>query len=174
VATGFQVRTWGQINPGAPGFAYVFHPHAAMRAAGRRPYILLAGDCSHAAYIYRPVEGWEGDDVRYELFTEVNCGGTVGSLAVGHRPLFGEGGSEGEAGWAKIFIPNFDSDKVYVFSFAPERGLNCAPSLAPLSVPTVAAERLEEARRAREEEEAAALQGLQGYGRARADATKLS
>eukprot|EP00952_Eustigmatos_sp_NYUAD-ZCMA_P001409 6283-Eustigmatos_ZCMA.PRE.1 len=85
-----------------------------MEAAGKRPYILLAGDCSHAAYIYRPVEedsGIEGagDDVRYELMTEINCGGTVGSIAVGYLPLFK--GSGADEGWAKVFIPNFDSDK---------------------------------------------------------------
>ena len=42
------------INPGAPGFVYPFHPHVKMKEQGAPPHILLAGDCSDAAYVYRP------------------------------------------------------------------------------------------------------------------------
>lgn len=76
---------------------------------GRRPYILLAGDCSHAAYIFRP----QGEDTsNYELWAEINCGGTVGSLAVTHLPLFSQEDGHDDSGWAKLFIPNFDANKV--------------------------------------------------------------
>ena len=112
IATGFQVRTWGQLNPGAPGFPYTFHPHKSMeKQKGRRPYILLAGDCSHAAYIFRPMGG--SHDMDYELWAEINCGGTVGSLAITHLPIFSQDKDRGgEDGWAKLFIPNFDANKV--------------------------------------------------------------
>ncbi len=187
VATGFHVRTWGQINPGAPGFPYVFYPHRAMQGQkGQRPYILLAGDCSHAAYIYRPAPASalaDEGDVGYELMAQINCGGTVGSLAVGYLPLFGEGerkqekgGGETEkekGGWAKIFIPNFDTDKCYAFSFGPDRAMNVYP-LEPPSVPTEEHQQLEAARNARVAEEDEALAALNTYGRARGEKTKIS
>jgi hypothetical protein len=204
VATGFHVRTWGQINPGAPGFPYVFYPHSAMQGQkGQRPYILLAGDCSHAAYIYRPVPAREledPDDVRYEPMAQINCGGTVGSLAVGYLPLFrgpgpgpgperekaeasgdgagagaraGAGAGTGGGGWAKIFVPNFDTDKVYAFSFGPERSLNLSP-LEPPSVPSEETRQLEAERKARVSEEDEALAALDSYGKARGDKTKIS
>jgi len=121
IATGFQVRTWGQLNPGAPGFPYTFYPHKSMeKQKGSRPYILLAGDCSHAAYVFRPIGGQDGLD--YDLWAEINCGGTVGSLAVTHLPLFTQdhdstGGKED--GWAKLFIPNFDANKVSRVYYSP-------------------------------------------------------
>lgn len=128
VATGFQVKTWGQINPGAPGFSYVFYPHSDLaKVPGQRPSILLAGDCSHAAYVYHPV-GSGDDEIRYELMAEINVGGTVGSLAVAHLPLFGQqqqqaAKAEAGGGWAKLFLPNFDTNKVYVFGFGETRTL---------------------------------------------------
>lgn len=185
VATGFHVRTWGQINPGAPGFPYVFYPHSAMQGQkGQRPYILLAGDCSHAAYIYRPVPAREladPADVRYEPMAQINCGGTVGSLAVGYLPLFGgeerrrrkEGGGLGGGGWAKIFVPNFDTDKVYAFSFGPPRTLNVSP-LEPPSVPSEEVLGMEAERKARVTEEDEALAALNTYGKARGEKTKIS
>lgn len=185
VATGFHVRTWGQINPGAPGFPYVFYPHSAMQGQkGQRPYILLAGDCSHAAYIYRPVPAREladPSDVRYEPMAQLNCGGTVGSLAVGYLPLFGgeerrrrkEGGGLGGDGWAKIIVPNFDTNKVYAFSFGPPRSLNVSP-LEPLSVPAEEVLGMEAKRKARVAEEDEALTALDTYGKTRGEKTKIS
>ncbi|GAB5032223.1 afg1-family atpase [Nannochloropsis oceanica] len=191
LATGFHVKSWGQINPGAPGFPYVFYPHRSLRGqAGQRPYILLAGDCSHAAYIYRPVgahagEGGGGEeeiDVRYEPMAQINCGGTVGSLAVGHLPLAvggeDEGGEEGEEegdGWAKIFIPNFDTDKVYAFSFGPEKASpQVCLGLDPLSVPSERYQRLEVERKARVAEEDEIVGAINTYAKTRGDKTKIS
>lgn len=176
IATGFHVKTWGQINPGAPGFPYVFYPHKGMEGSGVRPYILLAGDCSHAAYVYRPI-GQGDDDVKYEPMAQINCGGTVGSLAVGYLPLFGEeaagGGIEEQEGWAKLFIPNFDTDKVYCFAFGPDRASGKSPA-EPITVPPERVERLEAERLARVAEEEEALHASESYGRARGEKTKLS
>jgi hypothetical protein len=189
VAAGFRVRSWGQINPGAPGFPYVFYPHESLKAQGARPHILLAGDCSHAAYVYRPAgqgpgkdgEGEAGasaDPTAYELMVEINCGGTVGSLAVAHLPfLGGEGAGRGQ-GWAKLFIPNFDTNKVYVFSFGPERLLATQRQVVltgvePLGLPTEAIEALEARWKAREQEEDEILHDARSYGRSRGEATKL-
>ena len=191
LATGFHVKSWGQINPGAPGFPYVFYPHRSLRGQpGQRPYILLAGDCSHAAYIYHPVapsaeergredEG-EEREVRYEPMAQINCGGTVGSLAVGHLPLAvggGEDGGEEEEegdGWAKIFIPNFDTDKVYAFSFGPEKASpQVSLGLDPLSVPSEGFQRREVERKARAAEEDEIVGALNTYAKARGDKTKI-
>lgn len=175
VATGFRVKTWGQINPGAPGFSYLFYPHSDMASIpGQRPSILLAGDCSHAAYIYQPV-GSGDDDIKYELMCEINCGGTVGSLAVAHLPLFGQG----SGGWAKLFMPNFDTNKVYVFGFGPTRSMLGLLSGSTVdeqlsAAPRESLEQAEAQRKAQRSEEEAALHGANSYGRARADATKLS
>ncbi len=175
LATGFHVRSWGQINPGAPGFPYVFYPHRSLQGQpGQRPYILLAGDCSHAAYIYRPVGGEE--ELGYEPMAQINCGGTVGSLAVGYLPLVvgdGEVSEEAADGWAKIFVPNFDTDKVYTFSFGPEK----VSAVSPLDPPTVPSEphlRLEAERKARVAEEDEVLSAASTYGKARGDKTKIS
>jgi len=184
LATGFHVKSWGQINPGAPGFPYVFYPHRSLRGQpGQRPYILLAGDCSHAAYIYRPVAAGVGEEeeereVRYEPMAQINCGGTVGSLAVGHLPLAvgreEEGGEEGD-GWAKIFIPNFDTDKVYAFSFGREKASpQVNLGLDPVSVPSEGVQRLEVERKARVAEEDEIVGALNTYAKTRGDKTKIS
>lgn len=54
LATGFSVKRAG-INPGAPGFVYPFYPHTRMKRGSAPPHLLVAGDCSDAAYIFRPV-----------------------------------------------------------------------------------------------------------------------
>ncbi len=54
LACDFRVKRLG-INPGAPGFAYLFYPHKNMTKSGMPPHILLAGDCADAAYVFRPV-----------------------------------------------------------------------------------------------------------------------
>jgi hypothetical protein len=108
---------------------------------------------------------------------QINCGGTVGSLAVGYLPLAvgdEESGGEGrEDGWAKVFIPNFDTDKVYTFSFGPEKAVSVSP-LDPLSVPTEPHQRLEAERKARINEEDEVLNAVNTYSKTRSEKTKIS
>eukprot|EP00752_Nemacystus_decipiens_P014828 g13201.t1 len=191
LASGFRVRGIS-INPGTPGFPYVFHPHRSMEGK-HPPYIAIAGDCSQSAYVLRPaaakqqekaeaeaatVGSWEREaaPLSYEIACAIEVPGTVGSLAVGYGALLGEnvaGGLPGEPeleppipppptmaaaaaaaaaaplpppspptsslaeeeeegrrrrrrqrqrngdGWAKLFVPNYDGNKIYVFSMEP-------------------------------------------------------
>lgn len=119
IASGFRVKGMG-VNPGAPGFSYVFHRE---RNGKGRPYIALAGDCSQAAYILRPCtpihnihkkRASSGGELHYELVCSLDLEGTVGSLAISYGELFGGGAKDG---FAKLFVPNFDLGKVYIFSF---------------------------------------------------------
>jgi hypothetical protein len=128
VATGFRVKSqlWNVINPGAPGFCYTFHAHKDDSSKGKRPIIAIAGDCAESAYIYRPDDsGNEGEsnlftgsstedtNARYKLMCEIECGATVGSIAVGYDDLCD---AEQESGYAKVYIPCFERDKILVFA----------------------------------------------------------
>jgi hypothetical protein len=138
-------QIWNVINPGAPGFAYAFHAHEDDEAQGKRPMIAVAGDCAESAYIFRPqqlqeIEGTVAgslDDpnpkksggkgannkdanivdndpqAEYKLMCEIKCGATVGSIAVGYDDLCS---TEQESGYAKIYIPCFEKDKILVFA----------------------------------------------------------
>mmetsp|Transcript_14559 Transcript_14559/g.31657 ORF Transcript_14559/g.31657 Transcript_14559/m.31657 type:complete len:913 (-) Transcript_14559:60-2798(-) len=128
IATGFKVegQLSNMINPGAPGFCYTFFP---TREGGvgkdkkwRRPLIGLSGDCAESAYILRPIEGGntpdsidEGMDksTKYALMCEIKCKSTVGSLAIGYDDL---SSAEQQSGYAKIYVPCYEQDKVLVFS----------------------------------------------------------
>ena len=135
IATGFQVKQqiWNVINPGAPGFAYAFHARKDDESQGKRPMIAVAGDCAESAYIFRPQEslvegvelntrkeeGGECDTLQsdlqaeYKLMCEIKCGATVGSIAVGYDDLCS---AEQESGYAKIYVPCFEKDKILVFA----------------------------------------------------------
>ena len=135
IATGFQVKQqiWNVINPGAPGFAYAFHAHKDDEAQGKRPMIAVAGDCAESAYIFRPqtsqvVKGGAAAEsntnnnanivnsdpqAEYKLMCEIKCGATVGSIAVGYEDLCS---AEQEPGYAKIYVPCFEKDKILVFA----------------------------------------------------------
>lgn len=124
IATGFKVQ--GQlsnmINPGAPGFVYTFFP---TREGGigsdkkwHRPLIGLSGDCAESAYILRPIDEntiEDGDDksTKYALMCEIKCKSTVGSLAVGYDDFYT---TEQQSGYAKIYVPCYEQDKVLVFA----------------------------------------------------------
>lgn len=117
VATGFKVKgqLWNVINPGAPGFVYTFHAKKDDAAAGRRPMIAVAGDCAESAYIFRPeIETSDSVDpkAQYKLMTEIKCGATVGSIAIGYEDLLS---LDQESGYAKIYIPCYEKDKILVF-----------------------------------------------------------
>ncbi|CAN0182141.1 unnamed protein product [Ectocarpus sp. 6 AP-2014] len=180
LASGFRVRGIS-INPGTPGFPYLFHPHRSMEGK-QPPYIAIAGDCSQSAYILRPAPAasasagtaagggpetkgaWEQEaaPLGYEIACAIEVPGTVGSLAVSYGQLLGEDGTmerfdtveppsspqppvappeaslegagrrreeglppspqpqpRGAEGWAKLFVPNYDGNKIYVFSMEP-------------------------------------------------------
>ena len=127
IATGFKVegQLSNMINPGAPGFCYTFFP---TRGGGvgkdkkwHRPLIGLSGDCAESAYILRPVESTDpySDDgnadrsTNYALMCEIKCKATVGSLAIGYDDLYS---AEQQSGYAKIYVPCYEQDKVLVFS----------------------------------------------------------
>lgn len=195
-------------------------PSCPLFQGKRPPYIAVAGDCSQAAYILRPIQepmgsgsdfdsstrgsrasedslsggrGGGGEPwapLAYEVACTIEVPGTVGSLAVGYGRIPGEslraasftfpeanraeaetpscnpvraersphtiqvdneaapptkfpvdstvrgveipderclasgkgsdgGSDEGASGWAKIYIPNYDGNRVYVFSMGP-------------------------------------------------------
>ncbi|KAL3769581.1 hypothetical protein ACHAWU_005533 [Discostella pseudostelligera] len=126
IASGFKVegQLSNMINPGAPGFCYTFFP---TRGGGvgkdkkwHRPLIGLSGDCAESAYILRPVESTDNNDdgsidksTKYALMCEIKCKATVGSLAVGYDDLYS---AEQQSGYAKIYVPCYEQDKVLVFS----------------------------------------------------------
>ena len=136
IATGFKVQ--GQlrnmINPGAPGFCYTFFPtkegggFSGKDKKWHRPLIGLSGDCAESAYILRPIEGSnslcgvmeEGVDksTKYALMYEIKCESTVGSLAVGYEDLPSSEGSGQYEGYAKIYVPCYEQDKVLVFAMS--------------------------------------------------------
>jgi hypothetical protein len=111
VAGGFKCKSNLNINPGAPGFPYLFYPDLSQRALGGSPHIALSGDGSESAYIFRP----DGDSGRYSLMCEIDCGATVGSLAISYKKFC----REGEEGYAKLFIAAYERDKVFVLGFGP-------------------------------------------------------
>ena len=116
VATGFKVngRLSNIVNPGAPGFVYAFHERLEDKEK-RRPMIAVAGDCSESAYIFRPSQEGNGEDdsTSYRLMTEIQCESTVGSIGIGYSEFTN---TPQESGYAKIFIPCFEKDRIFVFA----------------------------------------------------------
>lgn len=118
MATGFRVRgqIGNMINPGAPGFCYTFYPTLEGSKRWSRPFIGIAGDCAEAAYILRPdcddtPPGCEIElSTKYALMCEIDCGGTVGSLAIGYGDCCN---APSEQGWAKIYMPSYENDKIF-------------------------------------------------------------
>lgn len=135
IATGFKVQ--GQlsnmINPGAPGFCYTFFPTKDGNECkpGRqwnRPLIGLSGDCAESAYILRPIENsqhthldFEDSSTKYALMCEIKCKSTVGSMAIGYDNFYSEV-AEQQSGYAKIYVPCYEQDKVLVFALGSGEG----------------------------------------------------
>jgi hypothetical protein len=127
VASGFKVKgqLWNVINPGAPGFVYTFHAKLDDRLTGKRPLIAVAGDCAESAYIFRPEKvplSYATDidpDASYKLMCEIKCGATVGSIGVGYDNLCSE---KQESGYAKLYIPCYEKDKIFVFALGSGEG----------------------------------------------------
>lgn len=129
IATGFKVDSQisNMINPGAPGFCYTFFP-TREGGIGRdkkwhRPLIGISGDCAESSYILRPIEATTHGDINdridrstnYALMCEIKCKSTVGSLAIGYDDLY-SAEAEQQSGYAKIYVPCYEQDKVLVFS----------------------------------------------------------
>jgi hypothetical protein len=116
VATGFQVNSQlgNMINPGAPGFCYSF---PARQGDSGRPLLAVAGDCAESAYVFRPVDTHDPMDpdpsTCYKLMVEVACQATVGSIGVGYDDFLA---TDQESGYAKLYIPCYEKDKIYVFA----------------------------------------------------------
>lgn len=140
IATGFKVK--GQIanmiNPGAPGFCYTFFPTRdtdSDNSQWSRPLIGLSGDCAESAYILRPITSSKSSPARnndtedcntkYALMCEIKCKSTVGSLAIGYDNFYSEK-AEQQSGYAKIYIPCYEQDKVLVFALGNGEGEDSA------------------------------------------------
>jgi len=115
IATGFHVNSQigNMINPGAPGFCYTFYPREDEISS--RPLIAIAGDCAESAYILRPVDSEEGQDptASYTMMCQIECGATVGSIAIGYEDFCH---APQPKGYAKIYISCYEIDKVLVFA----------------------------------------------------------
>ena len=106
----------------APGFCYTFFPtkdgdDPQRKRTWTRPLIGISGDCAESAYILRPIESSDGGDksTKYTLMCEIKCKSTVGSLAIGYDNFYSEV-VEQQAGYAKIYVPCYEQDKVLVFA----------------------------------------------------------
>lgn len=82
--------------------------------------IAIAGDCAEAAYIYRPdnivdtrSEISADPSTQYKLMVEIQCGSTVGSIGISYDDFTT---AEQESGYAKLYIPCYENDKVFVFA----------------------------------------------------------
>lgn len=105
------------VNPGAPGFVYTFHAKKDDSVT-KRPLIAVAGDCADSAYIYRPSSGTtysnkSDPSTQYKLMAEIACDATVGSIAIGYDDFHT---TEQERGFAKMYIPCFEKDKILVLA----------------------------------------------------------
>ena len=121
VASGFKVRDKlnNMINPGAPGFVYTFYANLKDATEKvKRPLIAVAGDCAESAFIFRPsMENSEpssanNNPTNYKLMAEIQCEATVGSIGIGYNDF---SSVEQERGYAKLYIPCFEADKIMVF-----------------------------------------------------------
>ena len=104
LAHGFPVTESGS-NQFAPGFAYSFKPHKSYTG---KPYILVAGDGSQKAYLLTPSEA----DFSYYKTVVISAGGVVGSI--------GFGDIIGNDGWAEFFVPDYDGNTIFGYTFAPQ------------------------------------------------------
>ncbi len=92
-----------------------------------RPLIAIAGDCAESAYILRPLD--DNDDAssstnnhninhqdpssNYAMMCEIECGATVGSIGIGYEDFCF---APQQNGYAKLYIPCYEKDKVLVFA----------------------------------------------------------
>ena len=112
----------------------------------KRPLIAVAGDCAESAYIFRPEKHQQEDSwndiasgrtqkdrgsstqqqpqqkhmadrdmsTNYKLMAEIQCQATVGSIGIGYDDFLSL--PTQESGYAKLYIPCFEKDKILVFA----------------------------------------------------------
>ena len=103
IASNFSVTEKGN-NQASPGFAYAFKPETSYQG---RPYILVAGDGAQKAYLLTPTD----KDFVYNTSVVLSVNGVVGSIGIGDII--------GSDGWAEFFVPDYDENRLYAFTFAP-------------------------------------------------------
>lgn len=103
LATDFPVTESGS-HQAAPGFAYSFKPHSSYVG---KPYILVAGDGSQKAYLLTPTDV----DFSYNKTVIISVSGVVGSI--------GYGNIVGKNEWTEFFVPDYDENWIYGYTFAP-------------------------------------------------------
>jgi hypothetical protein len=110
---GFVTRSNKLLNrfQASPGTATAFHPNCTD--TDRKPYILVSGDGTHQAHLLRP-RSEDSKDWSFEESILADTGGTVGKCAVGD--VNGDG-------YAEVFVPAYDKDLIYAYTFAPVKAL---------------------------------------------------
>lgn len=103
LATDFPVTESGSRQY-APGFAYSFKPNSSYVG---KPYILVAGDGSQKAYLLTPTNA----DFTYNKTVIISVNGVVGSI--------GYGNIMGKNEWTEFFVPDYDENWIYGYTFAP-------------------------------------------------------
>lgn len=97
------------IAAASPGQARTFHPSTKFK--GRRPWILVSGDASRSVHLLVPRSEVPGD-WRYDHHVILSRPSTIGQCAVGDV--------DGD-GYAELFVPAYDEDKIHVLTFGPRR-----------------------------------------------------
>ena len=103
LASDFPVTESGS-HQAAPGFAYAFKPYSLYKG---KPYILVAGDGAQKAYLLTPTES----DFMYNKTVILSVDGVIGSI--------GFGDIVGDKGWTEFFVPDYDENWIYGYTFAP-------------------------------------------------------
>jgi len=99
------------FNQGSPGTAVAFWPKLSDENK-TRPYLLVAGDGSEQAYVFEPSQT---GPISYKLIWSQRYNRfTVGGVAV--ADVDGDG-------YAEAVIPTYESNKAYVYTFAPSSHL---------------------------------------------------
>lgn len=95
------------INSASPGQARTFYPSTNFK--GRRPWILVSGDASRSVHLLVPRSELPGD-WRYDHHVILTRPSTIGQCVVGDV--------DGD-GYAELFVPAYDEDKIHVLTFRP-------------------------------------------------------
>lgn len=104
--TNIETRNGG-MNQASPGAAFAFHPKVSETAS--KPHIMVSGDGSQRVHWLIP-SSQSANDWQYEERILIDVKGTVGQLAI--ADINGDGYSE-------IFVPAYDANKIYAFTFSP-------------------------------------------------------
>jgi len=94
-------------NQASPGDIYAFYPKVDDKQ--NKPYIAVSGDAAFAAYVLIP-KSQDPNDWTYDLTVLHDCGGTVGSLAVGDF---------NQDGYSDIIVSCYDGNNMVAYTYAP-------------------------------------------------------